>query len=94
MHDRREAEAAAVADGKRPMPASPSRSDKRHYLQDALSCMDLRVNLELAALDRSAAEEDLKDFVRHSILTQHAERRLPLAAALEELTQQPKSAVA
>jgi len=56
-----------------------------HYLLDALECMDRRTAQELERLDRSSAEEDLKEFVRQDILARHQARRLPLQEAAEEL---------
>ena len=60
---------------------------KLHYILDTLACMDSRTEQEIDRVSQSAADEDLKDFIKHDILSRHAERRLPLAAALEELRQ-------
>jgi len=56
-----------------------------HTLLNALECMDTRTARELEWLGRSSAEEDLKEFVRQSIISRHQERRLPLQKAAEEL---------
>jgi hypothetical protein len=53
--------------------------------------MDARTARELELLDKSAAEEDLKEFVRQDILSRHQERRLPLQAAAEELRVQHRA---
>jgi hypothetical protein len=63
-----------------------------HNLLDALECMDARTARELESLDRSGAEEELKEFVRQDILSRHRERRLPLQEAAEELRVQHRAA--
>ncbi len=67
--------------------SSPEVESKLHYLLDALASMDARIEAELAWLEKSSAEEDLKDFIRQDILSRHSERRMPLANAVEELKQ-------
>ncbi len=70
---------------------APETEARLHNLLDALECMDARTARELELLDKSAAEEDLKEFVRQDILSRHQERRLPLQAAAEELRVQHRA---
>jgi hypothetical protein len=70
---------------------APETEARLHNLLDALECMDARTARELELLDKSGAEEDLKEFVRQDILSRHQERRLPLQEAAEELRVQHRA---
>ncbi|MXQ10606.1 hypothetical protein [Microvirga makkahensis] len=67
---------------------APETKERFHDLLNALECMDARTARELERLDKSGAEEDLKEFVRQSIVSRHQEIRLPLQEAAEELRAQ------
>jgi hypothetical protein len=67
---------------------------KLHYLLNALESMDARTASELERVNMSSCDEDLKDFVRQHILTDHAARRLPLVEAVEDLRAQYRATVA
>ena len=64
---------------------APDIEERLHILLNALECMDTRTARELEWLNKSGAEEDLKEVVRQDIQTRHQERRLPLQNAVEEL---------
>lgn len=64
---------------------APETKERLHNLLNALDCMDARTARELETVNKSGAEEDLKEFVRQSIISRHQERRLPLQKAAEEL---------
>jgi hypothetical protein len=66
----------------------PETQATLHSLLDALESMDRRTALELEWLDKSSAEDDLKNFVRRDILSRHQTRRMPLQDAVEELRAQ------
>ena len=70
----------------------PEIEGRLHNLLDALECMDTRTAKELEQLDRSGAEEDLKNFVREDIVSRHEVRRLPLQNAVEELRAEYRTA--
>ncbi len=70
---------------------APETEARLHDLLDALECMDARTARELELLNKSGAEEDLKEFVRQDILSRHQERRLPLQEAAEELRVQHRA---
>ncbi|MDP8919563.1 MAG: hypothetical protein M3O00_11855 [Pseudomonadota bacterium] len=74
-----------------PSMLAPEIEARLHNLLDALECMDARTARELELLDKSGAEEDLKEFVRQDILSRHQERRLPLQEAAEELRVQHRA---
>ena len=74
-----------------PSVLEPEIEAKLHNLLDALECMDARTARELELLNKSGAEEDLKEFVRQDILSRHQERRLPLQEAAEELRVQHRA---
>ncbi|KLK93668.1 hypothetical protein AA309_07375 [Microvirga vignae] len=78
--------------GTYPSMIRPETETRLHTLLDALECMNARTARELEVLDRSGAEEDLKEFVRQDILSRHQERRLPLQNAVEELRAQHRTA--
>jgi hypothetical protein len=71
---------------------APEAEERLHTLLDALECMDTRIARELEWLDKSGAEEDLKEVVRQDILSRHQTRRLPLQNAVEELRAQHRAA--
>jgi hypothetical protein len=76
-----------VADTFPPVMASDTEA-RLHYILNVLECIDQRTARELARLDGSGAEEDLKDFVRQDILARAQELKLPLQEAAEELRAQ------
>lgn len=71
----------------------PEIEGRLHNLLDALECMDARTARELEQLDRSGAEEDLKNFVREDIVSRHEAKRLPLQNAVEELRAEYRAAI-
>lgn len=71
---------------------APETEERLHTLLNALECMDTRTAHELAWLDKSGAEEELKEFVRQDITSRHQARRLPLQNAVEELRAQHRAA--
>jgi hypothetical protein len=71
----------------------PETEGRLHNLLDALECMDARTAKELEQLDRSGAEEDLKNFVREDIVSRYEARRLPLQNAVEELRAEYRAAI-
>ncbi len=72
---------------------APETEERLHILLNALDCMDARAARDLEILNRSGAEEDLKEFVRQGIISRHQERRLPLQEAAEELRAQFQAAL-
>lgn len=66
---------------------------KLHYLLNVLENMDQRIALELERVNRSSAEEELKDFVRQDILGHHEASRLPFVQAVEDLRVQYRASV-
>jgi hypothetical protein len=53
-----------------------------------LSRIDADHNLQLDKAERSAAEEELKEYVRRKLTAAHRERREPYVNHLEKLPQQ------
>jgi hypothetical protein len=53
-----------------------------------LSQIDADHNLRLEEVERSAAEEELKEYVRRTLTAAHRERREPYVNQLERLRQQ------
>ena len=84
MEYKLKSETDAIADAYPSILVSTSE-EKLHYLLDALASMDKRTAQDLERLDRSSAEEDLKEFVRQDILARHQVRRMPLQESAEEL---------
>lgn len=78
-------ETHTVADTYPSMPAPTDIERQLHYLLEALDCMDARIAQQLELLKQSAAEEDLKNAVRHDIVARHKERRSPIVTAVKEL---------
>lgn len=84
MQQKRKLPTGTVTDASSPN-VPPETQARLHSLLDALESMDRRIALELEWLDKSSAEEDLKNFVRLDILSRHQTRRMPLHDAVEEL---------
>ena len=67
---------------------SPELQEMMWEILRTLSHIDAEHNLRLEQVERSAAEDELKEYVRRKLTAAHRERREPYVNHLEKLRQQ------